>query len=246
MKRLAFDRAILIALFVIALVLATALQFWNVSAQGTQPQPAATPQAQPGIDDLRFQKIEQNLDEKLQVVTFGALGISALAAFFGWKAHNDLKNAVNEKVQQHIKEYWDTDGKREMGKRIYGFDPSRLTIWLPDNVEIRPVEYMLRQSDFENITPYNDLETSGRDGIVVVMARSLEEEQAYVQHVQSHKHDLFSIRVAFVLYTGTEYKLTGAAFKAYPMMMPANMPATVTSAILTLARALHPVEEKGG
>ena len=182
------------------------------------------------------------MNDHLLRISYIALGITTMAAFFGWKAHHDLKKAVNEQVKQHIDEYWRTEGKREMGRRIYGVDPSRLTIWMPDG-ELLPVEYMLRQTDFENIAPYKELEKSGREGVVVVLARNSEEEREYSQFVLSHKSDLYSTKVAFVLYTG-QYRVTPDTFNAYPMVMTANMPATVTSAILTLARALHPVPGK--
>ena len=261
MQKIAVYRAILVGCFLAALLLFPAVLFWDVSAQtGTTPVPtpattlpeiAATQQAQ--IDDLtrqvkavnqrsnslRFAEIEQKLNEKLWVIVGIAAGISAIAAFFSWKTYSTVKETVAEQVQQGIDAYWKTDGKKLMEERIYGFDPSRLRIWLRSGRNLKRVADMLELTGLREPEFYHVLNERCLEGVVIVPMQSAEDEEEFRAFLEQYEESLNTKKVAFILFA-VNYHVTQQTLDCYPNTTLANMPITVTNAVLVVGRGLRP------
>lgn len=225
----------------LAIVLLIVLWHWFNSIQLAPNTPSASPSADvaelanrvqylENEQKYQLKVIEWKQDQKLLVLGGTALLISFIAAFLGLQTYNDLDKVIREKVNSTLE------------NELYQLDPANLTVRLPKGHPDTPlIRKRLELSGLKNVTEYLELNKACARGLSIVPVNNAEEEQRFRKFLADEKPE--PEMAAFVLYTTAdprEFRVSVAdTLNKYERVATANMPATVITAVLAVARGLH-------
>ena len=241
-KLLNYVKVFLILTF-ISILLLVALLLWDIVFVSHTPG-YLIPSAPTSDIEIRVQNLEmglQSLQRDLifqlnqKLYWFGGIAflISAIAAFFGWRTFKDLDKLIQEKIRATLE------------NELYQLDPANLTIHIPKNyVDSAHIQERLRISGLRKLKEYVELTKYSKYGLTIVPIHSLAEENKFVAFLKNEEPD-FNY-AAYVLYvplpkdkSQKPYHVTQETLNSYPRLAVANMPSTVITAILAVARGLH-------
>lgn len=181
------------------------------------------------IQNQNLKAFEWQLDQKLVILGLVAVLISTVSASIGIKTYNDLDKVIKERISATLT------------KELYQRDVSNQKIWLfidPGTEEdMEAVETRLTLSGLTFLEPITKLDKKSFQGITVVPIFDEKMEDQFADYLERNKKKLNSLKAAFVLYTKS-HRVKDATFEKFINMVPANMPVTVASNILTVARGL--------
>lgn len=189
-----------------------------------------------------FQIFEWKLDQKLVILGWITLLISLATGVIGIKTYQDLDDIINEKV------------RKKLDNALYQLDPTNLSIFIPemnntiDKQEMKRVWNRLKLSGLENLSWYRGLE-SGHvkqlfEGVTVVLVKNDKDEEKFINFIKRHKKQLNPKRAAFIIYAKGKHQVEPSTFELYDNLATANMPATVASMVLVVARGLRELEKE--
>jgi hypothetical protein len=181
-----------------------------------------------GLESLQRDLVFQ-LNQKLYYFGGTALLISALAAFFGWRTFKDLDGLIQEKIRTTLE------------NELYQLDPANLTIRLPKfHEDSKGIAERLKLSGLKKISLYPELNKACLYGLTLVPIETEEAEKEFLSFLQNKMPN--PNNAAFVLYSTRdprEFRISPETTNKFPRAAISNMPATVITAILAVARGLH-------
>ena len=178
-----------------------------------------------GLQSLQRDLVSQ-LNHKLYYFGGIALLISGVAAFLGWRTFKDLDELIQEKIRATLE------------NELYQLDPANLTIRLPEtHSHTKDIRERLELSGLKKLKSYKELNKYCKYGLTIVPVENEEAEKDFKDFLKREKPD--PEYAAFVLYASNFYKVDPFTLKKYPRLATANMPSTVITAILAIARGLH-------
>ncbi len=255
-KQLNVNLRVLFVLVLAGTLLAAGVVGWSVVTGALPPYKSTSPAATPDPADLpeltsRVNKLENDMqftlrdiawrmDQKLLIVSWGALGISAIAAILGVQSLNDLRKMAKEKLQEAFDE------------AVYAVNPANIPVFLPVNKNMDVIQRRLQLSGFKKVTYYTDLDHIPEQGVVVVSINSTKktdtEREAEITKLEAQfrsvikKNKFDPARTAFIIYTTG--KISGETLNCYENLVTANMPPTVANMVLVVGRGLINEEKK--
>lgn len=184
--------------------------------------------------------IAWRMDQKLLIVSWGALGISAIAALLGVQSLNDLRKMAKEKLQEAF------------DKAMYAVNPANIPVYLPVNKNMDVIQRRLQLSGFKKVSYYTDLDHVPTQGVIVVRMTSAQKTDATKENEIAKleaqfrafikKNTFDPTQVAFIIYTTG--KLSAETLNCYENLVTANMPPTVANMVLVVGRGLKDPEKE--
>ena len=216
---------LLIALLLWDVVFVTHIPAYIYHISPSSPLELRVNALEKGLESLQRDLVFQ-LNRKLYIFGGVAFVISAIATFFGWRTFKDLDGLIQEKIRKTLE------------NELYQLDPANLTIRLPKfHPDSKDIEERLRISGLKKLKSYAELNKFCTHGLTVVPVESEDAEKEFLHFLQNETPD--PNYAAYVLYAANKYHVQPETLKAYPRLATANMPSTVITAILAIARGLH-------
>lgn len=229
----------LFALTFISLLLVFALLLWDIVFIKHTPT-YIIPIAPTTDAEIRLQSLEEGLQSLQRDLVFQlnrklyffggiALLISGTATFFGWRTFKDLDALIQGKIRATLE------------NELYQLDPANLTIRVPKrHLTTNEIIKRLEISGLKKLKTYPELNKSCLYGLTIVPVESPEDEKEYLKFLKDENPD--PDNAAFVLYSTSnprEFRISLETINQFPRSAIANMPSTVITAILAIARGLH-------
>jgi hypothetical protein len=179
--------------------------------------------------------------------------VAGLFAFYGLRTRNEIKD-VQAQIKQQLKsdlEQAERGFRASLDKKLYNLDPAIHPIRVREGhptIDMLTERQRLTASGFK-VQGYTKLGDECRNGITIVPIGSDDDERQFMEDVRSASFD--STKAAFVLYTPNQYRVDKKEdvlkrpnqqeiMKSYGNLAIANMPTTLVSAIIAVARGLEP------
>jgi len=176
-----------------------------------------------------LRNFEWQIDQKVLVLGWAALAISVIAGVAGVRTYNELDKVIRGKVDATLQ------------KELYQRDVLNRQIWLYSDketeTEMDTVAIRLELSGLTYVTPIETLDKKSYKGITIVPIFNEAMESHFVEYLERNKKKLSDRKAAFILYSKS-YRVKDDTFEKFANMAPANMPVTVVSHILTVARGI--------
>ncbi len=226
-----------------SIVLVLALLLWDVvfvshaptyiiQVSPSSPLELRVESLEKGLESLQRDLVSQ-LNHKLYYFGGIAFVISILTAFFGWRTFKDLDKLIQENIRTTLE------------NELYQLDPANLTIRLPkSHNDSEDIAERLKLSGLKKLSFYPELNKTCLYGLTLVPIESKEEEENFLNFLQNEMPN--PKNAAFVLYSTRdprEFRIPAETTNQFPRAAISNMPATVITAILAIARGLHREED---
>jgi hypothetical protein len=168
---------------------------------------------------------------------WAVLGFLGLATLGGFWAFSKLIHQMAER------EFW---------KQMNLVDPRDLPLWVPGTSNFSEERKRLRLSQIRGLKEYTTLEEAGGSGAVVVPlginadgkrddAQAKEDEKRFLRYLESRPTRVDPAATAFILYSRPGYIIADETIGAFANTAVANMPTTLVSAVIAVARGLKRV-----
>ena len=167
--------------------------------------------------------------------------VAGIFAFYGLRTRKEIKDTqaqIKQQIQVDL-EQAEKDFRTALDKKLYNLDPAshpiRVRIGHPA-LDMLVERVRLTTSGFK-VDDCTKIGDECKNGITIVPINDADDERQFMEAIQATSFD--SKRAAFILYTPA-YRIQPQTMKAYGNLAIANMPTTLVSAILAVARGLEP------
>jgi preprotein translocase subunit SecE len=188
------------------------------------------------LRDVRWQMEQQRA---IAIIVSSIVGF--ILAFYGLRTRKEIKD-VQTQIKQQIQidlEQAEKGFRAALDKKLYNLDPAshpiRVRVGHPA-LDMLVERVRLTTSGFK-VDDCTKIGDECKNGITIVPINDADDERQFMEAIQATSFD--SKRAAFILYTPA-YRIQPQTMKSYGNLAIANMPTTLVSAILAVARGLEP------
>jgi len=191
--------------------------------------------------DLHQERVEIDVDKRLQPYLIGGAILVALASLAGVTSWANFKTKAHELLKQSDMRYEELAkqaglrAEERLNAAIYRADPTYLPIHVPAanfSDEVR----RLRLLGFQNLKPYSSLTTKQTSGIIIYSASDAQDIQALEHFILDFQ--LRPDQAALIIYTPGRIEGGEKIYKAFDNVTFANNAVTVATHIYAVARGL--------
>lgn len=200
------------------------------------------------LRDIRWQMEQQRA---IAIIASGIAGF--ILAFYGLRTRKEIKDTqaqIKHQIQNDL-EQAEQDFRAALDKKLYHLDPAIHPIRVREGhptVDMLAERVRLAASGFK-VDGYTRIDDECKNGITIVPISSDADERRFIADMQAMS--FASKKAAFILYAPVPYRIDKPedvqkrvnqqeTMKSYGNLAIANMPTTLISAILAVARGLEP------